>query len=93
LFFSTELRQTVWKQKETRGVDLVGFGDGGQVWGENRAGVVRILPGNDRFDSANWRFGAGGGVQYRYNKDFAVRIDYAHTNERNMVYFSVSRGF
>ncbi len=93
LLFSTELRQTVFKQKDTRGVDLVAFGDGGQVWGDNRPNLPTAFRGNDRFDSANWRFGMGGGVQYRYNKDFAVRLDYAHTNEKNMVYFSVGRGF
>lgn len=93
LLFSTELRQTVFKQKDTRGVDLVAFGDGGQVWGDNRPNLPAAFRGNDDFKSANWRFGVGGGVQYRYNKDFAVRIDFAHTNEANKIYFSVGRGF
>jgi outer membrane protein assembly factor BamA len=93
LLFSTELRQTVWKQKETRGVDIIGFGDGGQVWGDHRPNLPPAFRGNDEFNSSNWRFCAGFGVQYRYNKDFAVRLDYARSNERSMTYFSVSRGF
>jgi hypothetical protein len=35
----------------------------------------------------------GFGFQYRYNKGFAARLDFAKSNERTMVYFSVSRGF
>jgi outer membrane protein assembly factor BamA len=93
LLFSTELRQTVWKQNETRGADIIAFGDGGQVWGDHRPNLPPAFRGNDEFNSSNWRFGAGFGVQYRYNKDFAVRLDYARTNERSMIYFSISRGF
>lgn len=93
LLFSVELRQTVWKQKETRGVDIVGFGDGGQVWGDQRPNLPAGFRGNDEFKSSNWRFSTGFGLQYRYNKDFAVRLDYAHTNEKNKIYFSVSHGF
>jgi outer membrane protein assembly factor BamA len=33
---SAELRQTVWTQSEDRGLDVFGFGDAGQVWGDNR---------------------------------------------------------
>ncbi|MBI3421657.1 MAG: BamA/TamA family outer membrane protein [Acidobacteria bacterium] len=93
LLFSTELRQTVWKQKDRRGLDLVGFGDGGQVWGDKRPRLPAQFSGNDRFDSRNWRFGTGIGVQYRYNRDFAVRLDFAHTNEANKIYFTLGRGF
>ncbi len=93
LLFSAELRQTVWAQKETRGVDVIGFGDMGQVWGDNRANLPLGFRDNDRFTSHNWRSSAGFAVQFRYNHAFAVRLDYAHTNEKNKVYFSVSRGF
>lgn len=90
--FSLELRQTVWKQKDTRGVDIVGFGDGGQVWGDKRPNLPPQFNG-DKFSDKNWRFGTGFGVQYRYNKALAVRLDYAHTNEANKIYFSLTRGF
>jgi hypothetical protein len=93
LLFSAELRQTVWKQAETRGVDVIGFGDGGQVWGDKRPNLPLAFRANDDFSSHNWRFGVGFGVAYRFNHAFAVRLDYAHSNEDNKVYFSASRGF
>lgn len=88
--FSVEPRQTVWKQKEDRGVDVFAFGDGGQVWGDNRSAAIRRA---SEFDSQNWRFAIGGGVQYRRSKSLAVRIEVGHSNEANRVFFSVSRGF
>jgi hypothetical protein len=91
--FSIEPRQTVWRQEEDKGLDVFAFGDAGQVWGDNRALRSAALFANDEFDSRNWRFGIGGGVQYRFNKSTAFRVDIGHSNERNMVYFSVSRGF
>lgn len=93
LLLSVEPRQTVWKQKETRGLDVFVFGDFGQVWGDNRSTVNPLVLANDKFDSANWRAGAGLGFQYRVNKSVAIRLDYGRTNERSMTYFSVSRGF
>lgn len=93
LIFNIEPRQTVWRQEEDKGVDVFVFGDAGQVWGDNRARIDPALFANDEFNGRNWRFGIGGGVQYRFNKSTAFRIDIGHTNERNMVYFSVSRGF
>jgi len=90
LIFSVEPRQTVWKQKEDRGVDVFAFGDGGQVWGDNRSAAIRRV---SEFDSQNWRFAFGGGAQYRWNKSLAVRIEVGHTNESNKIYFSLSRGF
>lgn len=93
LIFNIEPRQTVWRQEEDKGVDVFVFGDAGQVWGDNRARTNPALFANDEFDGRNWRFGIGGGVQYRFNKSTAFRVDIGHTNERNMVYFSVSRGF
>ncbi len=93
LLLATELRQTVYPQKEDRGVDIFGFGDAGQVWGDNRSKTDPAVLANNQFDSKNWRFGMGGGAQYRWNKTLAVRVEIAHTNERNQVYFSISRGF
>ncbi len=93
LVLSAELRQTVWKQNETRGLDIHFFGDGGQVWGDNRSNTDPQILDNDDFSSNKWRFGLGGGFTYRYNRAFAVRIELGHSNESNIVYFSLTRGF
>ena len=37
LMFSTELRRTVYKKTDRRGVDVFGFADSGQVWGDARS--------------------------------------------------------
>lgn len=93
LLFSVEPRRTVWKQSETKGLDAFVFGDGGQVWGDNRSNTNPLILANDKFRSENWRFSVGSGVQYRMSKSFAVRIEVGHSNEANMVFFSVGRGF
>lgn len=93
LMFSVEPRQTIWKQKETKGLDIFVFGDAGQVWGDNRSTLDPQILANNKFDSKNWRFATGGGLQYRWNKSVAVRLEVGHSNETNMVFFSVSRGF
>jgi hypothetical protein len=93
LLFSIEPRQTVWRQSETKGLDVFVFGDGGQVWGDSRSTTNPQVLANDQMNSRNWRFSLGGGAQYRLSKNFGVRIDIGHCNERNHVYFSVSRGF
>lgn len=91
--FSIEPRQTVWRKDEHSGVDVFAFGDAGQVWGDNRARRSATLLANDEFNSRNWRFGVGAGVQYRFSRSTAFRVEVGHSNERNVVYFSVSRGF
>lgn len=93
LLFSVEPRRTVWKQSETKGLDAFVFGEGGQVWGDNRSLTNPLILANDKFRSENWRFGIGGGVQYRLSKSFAFRVELGHSNEANMVFFSVGRGF
>lgn len=93
LLFAVEPRQTVWKQKEDRGLDVIVFGEGAQVWGDNRSASNPLVLANEKFASQNWRFGIGGGIQYRWNKSVAARIEVGHSNETNMVFFSVSRGF
>ena len=93
LILTIEPRQTVWKKDENRGVDVFAFGDAGQVWGDNRSQTDPQVLANDKFDAANWRFGIGGGFQYRMSKGFAARIDLGHSNETTRVYFSVGRGF
>src|SRR5262245_14542455 len=90
---SAELRQTVWTQSEDRGLDVFGFGDAGQVWGDNRSQTDPAILANKDFDSSNWRASVGGGVQYRYSRGFAGRIEIGHSHERNLIYFSISRGF
>lgn len=93
LLLAVEPRQTVWNGQKGRGLDVFVFGDFGQVWGDNRSALNSAIRANDKFDSANWRAGAGGGFQFRVSKSTAIRIDYGRTNERSMTYFSVSRGF
>ena len=90
---SAELRQTVWTQNEERGLDVFGFGDAGQVWGDNRSQTDATILANQKLDSSNWRASVGGGFQYRYSSRLALRIEMGHSNERNLLYVSISRGF
>ena len=90
---SAELRQTVWTQGEERGLDVFGFGDAGQVWGDNRSRTDPAVLLNGDFDSSNWRASVGGGLQYRYSRAFAGRVEIGHSHERNLIYFSITRGF
>jgi hypothetical protein len=93
LVLSAELCQTVWTQTDVRGLDIHGFGDAGQAWGDNRSTTNPQVIANNEFSSSNWRFGVGGGLTYRYNRALAVRIELGHSNETNLVYFSLTRGF
>lgn len=93
LMFAGELRQTIWTRKETQGFDVVAFGDVGRSWGDTRSKTEPSILRNDKFGEAPWRAGYGPGVQFRYNKDFAIRLDWAQSPEGSMWYFSVSRGF
>jgi hypothetical protein len=93
LLFFGEVRQTMWAQNEHRGLDVFGFVDVGQVWGDNRSKTDPAILQNKDFDSGNWRTGSGGGIQYRLSKSFAFRVELGHSNERNLLYFSFSRGF
>ena len=90
---SAELRQTVWTQSEDRGLDVFGFGDAGQVRGDNRSQTDPSVLANQGFDSKNWKAAVGGGLQYRYSSRFAGRIEVGHSNERSLIYFSITRGF
>jgi hypothetical protein len=94
LIGNVELRQTVRSfKKEHRGLDLIGFGDSGQVWGHNRSTTDPTVMDHNNFASRNWRAGIGGGVQYRHTKSLAVRFDVATSQDGQRTYFSVSRGF
>jgi len=90
---SAELRQTVWTQSEDRGLDVFGFGEAGQVWGDNRSQTDPAIVANRDFSSSNWRASVGGGIQYRYSKSFAGRVEIGHSNERSLIYLSITRGF
>lgn len=94
LIGNVELRQTVYSFKnENRGIDLIGFGDAGQVWGDSRSTTNPTILGNDNFASRNWRAGIGGGVQYRHTKGLVIRFDVATSQDGLRTYVSVSRGF
>jgi surface antigen Omp85-like protein len=93
LLFSIEPRRTVWRQSETKGVDAFLFGDAGQVWGDSRSTTNPQVLANNQMNSSFWRYGIGGGAQYRMGKNFGVRIDIGHSSEGTRAYFSFSRGF
>jgi hypothetical protein len=94
LIGNVELRRTVYSfEKKNRGLDLIGFGDSGQVWGHNRSTTDPTIMGHNNFASRNWKAGIGGAVQYRHTKSLAVRFDVATSQDGQRTYFSVSRGF
>jgi len=93
LLFSGEFRQTIWQRSDQQGLDINFFADVGQVWGDNRSQTDPAVIQNKHFSGSNWRTGSGGGITFRVSKNFAARVDLGHSNERNLVYFSFSRGF
>jgi outer membrane protein assembly factor BamA len=93
LMFSTELRQTVYKKSDRRGVDVFGFADSGQVWGDARSSTDPAILANQHFSSSRWRSGVGGGLQYRHSRSVSARVEVGHSNEGNRIYASMSRGF
>lgn len=94
LIVNIELRQTAYSfKREHRGLDLIGFGDTGQVWGHNRSTTDPMIMEHNKFASRNWKAGIGGAVQYRHTKSLAVRFDVATSQDDERMYFSVSRGF
>ena len=90
---SAELRRTIWTQSEERGLDVFGFGEAGQVWGDNRSQTDLAILANQGFDSKNWRASVGGGLQYRYSRSLAAKVEVGHSHERNLIYVSLTRGF
>jgi len=94
LIVNVELRQTVYSfKKEHRGLDLIGFGDAGQVWGGNRSTTDPTILGNANFASRKWKAGVGGGIQYRHTRSLVVRFDVAASQDGPRTYISISRGF
>ena len=90
---SVELRQTVWTQHEHRGLDIFGSADAGQVWGDNRSHTDPEILANQNFNWQVWKTSIGGGLQYRYSRSLAGRIEIGLSNQRDIFYFSISRGF
>ncbi|HXQ37656.1 MAG TPA: hypothetical protein VN843_26830, partial [Anaerolineales bacterium] len=76
-----------------RGLDVFGFGDAGQVWGDNRSQTDSTILANKDLNSSNWRASVGGGLQYRYSRSLSGRIEIGHSFERNLIYASITRGF
>jgi hypothetical protein len=95
VLYSAEIRQTIWSMDDenTKGLDIIVFGDVGQVWGDNRSNTDPTVLRNDDFDSRNYRTGAGGGIQYRLNKSVAFRFEIGASNERTLGYISLRPGF
>jgi outer membrane protein assembly factor BamA len=94
LINNVELRQTVYSfKKEHRGIDLIGFGDTGQVWGQTLSALAPDGMNHNYFANRNWKAGVGGGIQYRHTKSLTVRFDVATSQDGQRIYFSASRGF
>jgi len=93
LMFSTELRQTVYKKTDHRGVDVFAFADSGQTWGDARSSIDTSILAIQHYSSSSWHSGVGGGIQYRHSQAFAARLEAARSNEGGKIYASISRGF
>jgi hypothetical protein len=93
VIFSAELRRTVYAKTNFRGVDVFGFADTGQVWGDARSSLDPLVALNEGFSASNWHSGVGGGIQYRYSRHLAVRLEMGRSNEGRAVYLSLTRGF
>ena len=52
-----------------------------------------FLDRGDEFKFDNYEADAGFGVTARVSKGFAIRVDYAHSNEANKFRLGFTRGF
>jgi outer membrane protein assembly factor BamA len=93
LMFSTELRRTVYKKTDHRGMDVFAFADSGQTWGDTRSQIDPSILSIQHFSSSGWRSGVGGGLQYRHSHALAARLEAGRSNEGVKIYASISRGF
>jgi hypothetical protein len=93
LIFSAELRRTVYKKTDHRGVDVFALADSGQVWGDSRSTTDPATLANQDFRSRNWHTGIGGGLDYRHSRSMAARLEVARSTEGVQIYLSMSRGF
>jgi len=89
---SSELQQTAYAMSPVRGIDVFGFADAGQVWGDARSDTDPVILDNQDLRS-RWHSGLGGGLQYRHSPRAAVRIEVGHSHDQAIVYGSFSRGF
>jgi hemolysin activation/secretion protein len=90
---SAEIRRTVYKKTDHRGIDIFALADAGQVWGDSRSTTDPAILANQQFRSTNWRTGVGGGLDYRHSRTMAARVEVARSNEGVQIYASMSRGF
>jgi hypothetical protein len=93
VIFSAELRRTVYTKTNFRGVDVFGFADTGQVWGDARSSADPLVALNEGFSASNWHSGVGGGIQYRHTRHLAARLEVGRSNEGRAIYLSLTRGF
>jgi hypothetical protein len=93
LLLSTELQRTVHSLTGVRGVDVFASADAGQVWGDARSGTDPVILDNQAFSARHWRSGIGGGLQYRHSPSLAARVEVSRSQERAVIYGSLSRGF
>jgi hypothetical protein len=93
LTFSAEVRRTIYKKTDHRGVDIFALADSGQVWGDSRSTTDPAVLANQNFRSTYWHTGVGGGLAYRHSRTMAARIDVARSNEGIQIYGSILRGF
>jgi hypothetical protein len=98
ILFQGEYRRTLktFGKSEDAGIDVNFFADAGQVWGKGydpRCVTQNFLDRGDTFDFDNFEVDAGIGFTARISKAFALRFDYAHSNEEDKYKFVFLRGF
>jgi outer membrane protein assembly factor BamA len=97
--FQGEFRQNViqFEDNPLKGIDVNVFADAGQVWGKGFEALcfnpLEDYTRGDRFDFDNYEVDFGVGLTARISKTFAVRFDFAHSNESNAVRLVFNRGF
>lgn len=99
VLFQGEFRQNViqFGDDALKGVDVNVFADAGQVWGKGFEALcfnpLEDYTRGDKFDFDNYEVDFGVGATARISKTFALRMDYAHSNESDRVRLTFSRGF
>lgn len=100
VLFQGEFRQTVYNfgGDKDKGIDINLFGDAGQVWGlgfdENLSTPFPVFENSAYdYDSGRYEADLGFGATVRISKAFALRLDYAHSNETDKVKLAFTRGF
>jgi len=90
---SMEVQQTLRSMTPTRGIDVYGLADTGQVWGDARSTTDPTVLDGQAFSSRNWHTGVGTGLQYRHSPSVAARIEVGRSREGTEIYVTLSRGF